>query len=470
MLLRLAILLFSVTRLSSVSGAITSQPEIYSDFSKDQPHHEKQAFFSSGLESQFWSYYDNGVGKTNSPSFGSYERSNPVTWWDHMDSSPYRTVIQTPGTRGETKILNLSYRPRISHGPRRKRSHGQFAVQKLREFLDIPLYCWKVLINCKRFRNHVCCPVMPDFMKPKKEDRKNNQPDGDDKDTNDSGQTQRTAEVPPRIEEVFDLDFSFKNRSKRSPQHVVYKDPLFGIPVANPTPDMIGPVTAAPTSAAAIDRSDAPLEVTTCADIDCYWIPDHHCCQIDRFAPIEPYVQSSLSENWVSALFALFGNNPLVYVFAKKVFLAALFWIGLLIWNRFGQGLGVLPTYDSADTSKRDLRDPIDRMDIWELSEKVLTAMNGREWYGKLLDFQLDNAQNVNKLVCCFVQDDLVYDPIANALEDPVRKKESRSAKTKKKQMRCFRKGNAEKESTIQCISNLVYDIKMGSAQSKTTS
>lgn len=45
----------------------------------------------------------------------------------------------------------------------------------------------------------------------------------------------------------------------------------------------------------------------------------HSCCQVDRFFPVGPYVQTSLLENWVSALFALFGNDHLVYLAAKKV-------------------------------------------------------------------------------------------------------------------------------------------------------
>lgn len=87
----------------------------------------------------------------------------------------------------ERTILDLSYRPRISHGPRKRSAEGAAAndnggngnggiighfQDKIEDFLDIPLYCWKVLINCHRFRNHVCCPVMPDYMRPKKKKKR----------------------------------------------------------------------------------------------------------------------------------------------------------------------------------------------------------------------------------------------------------------------------------------------------------
>ena len=444
-----------------VSGSIIPSPKVYEDFSRDKSRYDKASFFS-GPEAQFWSYYENGLGEKSSPSFGSYERSNPVTWWDHVDSSPYRTVYRTPETDSSRgRILNLSARPRISHGPRRRRSNGKLAVQKLREFLDIPLYCWKVLINCRRFRSHVCCPVMPDFMKPKKDDKAAATQDKLVRSGNKSETTRAANILKPSADEsqVQIEDDVKRSRSKRSAGGpVVYKDPLFGIPVVNPNPDMIGPVTVAPPQQqSAIDRSDVNVNVPTCSEIDCHWYPDHNCCQVDRFVPIGPYVQSSLSENWVSALFSLFGNNPLAYVFAKKVFVAALFWIALIIWNKFGQDLGVLP-----DT-KRDLRAQ-DRMDLEDLSQRVLTAIDGQEWLDKLVGLKDGRSQDGNhsrsssgslqKLLCCFVANN------SNSGQDE-ETDESSDGESGKKKMQCFSK--EEDESAIQCISNLVYKVKVGS-------
>ncbi len=42
-------------------------------------------------------------------------------------------------------------------------------IEKLKDMkkalLEVPLFCWKLLVDCRRKRNHVCCPVMPDFLK-----------------------------------------------------------------------------------------------------------------------------------------------------------------------------------------------------------------------------------------------------------------------------------------------------------------
>ncbi len=82
----------------------------------------------------------------------------------------------------------------MAHGPRRRRNAApsssatleekqKLAIAKLelvRDLKDrlsqIPLFCWKVLVNCRRRRRHVCCPVMPSSLKrdKRKKRKKNN--------------------------------------------------------------------------------------------------------------------------------------------------------------------------------------------------------------------------------------------------------------------------------------------------------
>ena len=30
----------------------------------------------------------------------------------------------------------------------------------IKDFLHVPLFCWKMIVNCRIFPSHVCCPVM----------------------------------------------------------------------------------------------------------------------------------------------------------------------------------------------------------------------------------------------------------------------------------------------------------------------
>ena len=30
----------------------------------------------------------------------------------------------------------------------------------IKDFLHVPLFCWKMIVNCRIFPRHVCCPVM----------------------------------------------------------------------------------------------------------------------------------------------------------------------------------------------------------------------------------------------------------------------------------------------------------------------
>ena len=73
--------------------------------------------------------------------------------------------------------------------------------------------------------------------------------------------------------------------------------------------------------------------------------PLNPCCGkyiTDRFFPIGPNIQPTLTENWISALFEFGGRDPVAFVWIQTIFFAM--FIGALIygWGLLGHYLGKL--------------------------------------------------------------------------------------------------------------------------------
>ena len=107
----------------------------------------------------FWGYYDSKGSTVErvGTEQGSYERHSPEPWHGlpmtrHVDSR---------------EVLELGRWTSLSQGPRRrkKRSLKAKTIKDIKEFLHIPLFCWKMIVNCRIFPRHVCCPVMPSLGK-----------------------------------------------------------------------------------------------------------------------------------------------------------------------------------------------------------------------------------------------------------------------------------------------------------------
>ena len=46
-------------------------------------------------------------------------------------------------------------------GPRRKKRDNEEEIKDIFVHLaHMPLWCWKIYVNCAVYKNHVCCPVM----------------------------------------------------------------------------------------------------------------------------------------------------------------------------------------------------------------------------------------------------------------------------------------------------------------------
>ncbi len=75
----------------------------------------------------FWSYYGQEVGIRPSLTYGGYSRHSPDSWRGSYDSSHIRGVIEVSPDDDDDdfSILRLSSRPKISHGPRRRKRWTQ---------------------------------------------------------------------------------------------------------------------------------------------------------------------------------------------------------------------------------------------------------------------------------------------------------------------------------------------------------
>ena len=72
----------------------------------------------------------------------------------------------------------------------------------------------------------------------------------------------------------------------------------------------------------------------------CLKNPNHHpCCNqinADRFFPIGPFVEPSLLENWMSALFEFAGKNPVTFTAIKTAVFFTTAAILTVLWGFLG--------------------------------------------------------------------------------------------------------------------------------------
>ena len=359
--------------------------------------------------SNFWQLYNN-LDDKQSTNYGGYERDVPKTWKDTPDSSNIHSVtymVTNPEKHKNksSKRLYLGSRPRMSHGPRKKRSATKKDIEKLIDFkkklMNIPLYCWKVLINCKRYRAHVCCPIMPDFL---------------------------------RFEEDIEKDKLASERRKRS---IKYYDPLFGIPISRPS----------------LSHQIQRRQWKPYCPVNCSINPTAPCCerdedQIDRIY-FEPFVQPTLIENWMSGLFEIFGNNPVAWIGAKIVLIISSFFaIGglLVLWTRLGQKVGMVPEQWPSFRSGGG-------KDLLDLTSKVVLAVEDANWLEKLTEKvkQTDAFGKANRFICCMVN---------SGTDEVVKERVARSLKS----LECYKtevKGSLNVKTALDCVSNLVYDVSI---------
>ena len=86
--------------------------------------------------------------------------------------------------------------------------------------------------------------------------------------------------------------------------------------------------------------------VKRCLNTDmkyCQKNPTNPCCgqyMVNRFFPIGPNIQPTLTENWVSALFEFAGQDPIAFVWIKTAFIATIVGTLILGWCLLGHYLG----------------------------------------------------------------------------------------------------------------------------------
>jgi hypothetical protein len=65
---------------------------------------------------------------------------------------------------------------------------------------------------------------------------------------------------------------------------------------------------------------------------------------VDRIFPIGDFVEPSLIENWVSAFFAHFGQDPLAFLILKNLVGFGIVAALTLAWGVLGHMIGVIPS------------------------------------------------------------------------------------------------------------------------------
>ena len=377
----------------------------------------------------FWNYYptwkaEHGV---------SYTRSSPASWRGVADSSPLRGYHAGPkedaaddggnlgtesgGRRSDSgAVLDLSHRPRISHGPRRRRRRRHSAGKNSAK-------CRGLAIDCALQRNHICC-------------------------LREEGGQQRRGTA------------------------TVFQDPEFGIPLDRPPPSF-ATITDNRRPANAISaRNDEkkkelakrrwtvgsslvpliPYAPNYRCPVDCWVHHRHPCCTpVDRFAPIEPYVQPSLLENWVTTLFVAFGNDPAAYLLAKKAVLVGMFFLGLALWGWMGSSFGWLDGMANPFSSRIGAVDGVD-----DLANDVISAVDGQAWLNKLSAREAVRGEGstINRFVCCFKEADEGDDS-------------GRGIRCLKRTRKRRKGPDVQEMSVLDCVSKLAYEVTMNSTQNK---
>ena len=300
----------------------------------------------------FWSYYDAAGYNLNRPSYtqGPYERKSPYPWKGEPMSRNFDS----------SKVMELGTAIKLAHGPRRRRDEKEARkpgkLSAIKDFLHIPLFCWKMIVNCKLFPRHICCPVMP-------------------------------------------------KRTKRSEHY----DPLFGIPVANPNNQVWKPYSP---YYMGLEKGQ-PVAERRCSmgPAECSRQPTHPCCyyMVDRALHVGPLIQPSLLENWTSAMFEFGARNPIAFTTVKKVVMITMLMSLVVIWTWIGRQVGVL----GDGTSRQDIK----RID--EVMRSVYVATSGGNWMKDLQDTikSSNNFVGVSKFLCCFIDENSVDSSLEKTLQ-----------------------------------------------------
>ena len=278
-------------------------------------------------------------------------------------------------------------------------------IKKLKEklLLHVPLFCWKVLINCRRFSDHVCCPVMPGFLG--------------------------------------------EGAAKRGKRAVVpsdgYVDPMFGIRLAHPPLPYYN----------YYKRSWKPF---TCP-VDCSVVPRHRCCprqQAERRG-ITSVEQEPLGlQRLLPVVFEKFGGDPDSYQLARGALLWGLLAAGLAAWAWLGQVVGAVG--GRARKVGTALSDEYSTVD---LSSRVVLAVEGVDWLPGLTERLRERVEEgeVTSFLCCLT-------PSAEAEQNEVvrRKKEAKGLAT----MECYRsrrqlRSDSTGQVQVDCPSKLMYKFKL---------
>lgn len=186
-----------------------------------------------------------------------------------------------------------------------------------------------------------------------------------------------------------------------------------------------------------IDFLDPAIMVKRCLTTDlrvCQQSSKHPCCSqyvVDRFH-IGPYVQPSLAENWVSALFEYSGKNPVAFTLIKSAVLTGI--IGLVTWGwiTLGMHYGFIP--DGSKNAPDELEHRAD------LIEDIIKLDKAGNWLEQLKTKIVtdENWRHVKKFACCISGDNHIFQCVHGGFKD-----------------------KPELADQLECVHKMMYDIQL---------
>ena len=332
-------------------------------------------FTSTGLDN--YEYVNNSVFEYHFHDNGQA----PVLSYVHQYRLNNKPSISIPGSwtghnvyndKVENQFLPGQFiaQHRLGFGPRRRKRSAlntpKIITNAFKHLMEMPLFCWKIYVNCLAYPKHICCPVLPDKS------------------------TKPIRRRKPRKIRAATFDIPMVEAVEASKRSDTYKT-THELQEWKPySPYYIGldghdePKGKNSTNFSCLHNEirtfcflDPPVLVRRCMTTDmslCQKDPQNPCCNqflVNRFYPIGPYIQPSLTENWVSALFEYSGKNPVAFMWIKTLTLMASVVLLTLAWGYLGMHVGLIPKVSDEDKVDKRMMDD----SIFQIEEGLIQSL-----------------------------------------------------------------------------------------------
>jgi hypothetical protein len=160
-----------------------------------------------------------------------------------------------------------------------------------------------------------------------------------------------------------------------------------------------------------------------------------------------------LLENWVSAFFEYFGQDPIAFVLLQNSIVILIFATLSIVWGILGQQLGIIPGFGRSRSAIKD-------SELTDLSDRVsFSIQSSEDWIEKIQNgiSTKKNLLGVDTFYCCFVPTKNVTglkDQKLNGATDG-------SLECHPKNKSPLNEEISEEKYSIGCSSKLVYSISL---------